>query len=103
MAEQLTLITPQTFPDLTTWKVIEIWIDQIAPSLKVTFESDTGARSIWRLIVSPSHSEAQIRAGLRYMNQGQFKTIQDKSLQRWLLEEWQADGGPAGTVSGTPD
>lgn len=100
MAEVLTLLTAETKPAITTWKVVQVWLYVASPAIKVEFEANTGERRVWHLIPNASTAVDTIRTALSYINQGKFKT-QDKSLQRWLIEQWQTYGGPAGTVTGT--
>ena len=103
MAETLTLATPETFPSVTTWKVETFTGDSSVPHITVVFLSNTNQRRVWRLAVDAGAPLNTIQAGLSYINQGKFQTVQGKSLQKWLLEQWQANGGPAGTITGTPD
>ena len=41
--------------------------------------------------------------GLKYINEGKFKSIRNITLEEWLVEQWLANGGPAGTISVTVD
>lgn len=103
MAEVLTLATVETKPAIATWKVVQVWLDIEGPAIKVTFEANTGERRVWRLIPDASTTAETIRADLSFVNRGKFKTAQDKTLQRWLIEQWLVHGGSAGVVTGTVD
>ena len=111
MAEQLDLASPETFTDITGYRVVQLTLDTSVPFIKVTIESNTGARLVWSLhppvgqlggdtVGTPV---AEIREGLSFVNQGKFQTLQNKSLERWLLEQMVAKGFKLGVVSGTPD
>jgi hypothetical protein len=103
MAELLTLTSPQTFPSNTTWKVEDIYLSLIGPSIKITVVSNTGERFVWRQVPGPDLTAADILVGLSFINQGKFMVNQGKSLQKWLLDRMSAAGAKVGTVSGTPD
>lgn len=104
MAQQLDLTTAETFPSITSWKVVDFDGNTKAPFLKVTFEANTGEQRVWRLVPSETVTAAEIRQGLSFINQGKFMTVQGKSLQRWLIEQAQSRGFLlAGTISGTAD
>src|SRR3990167_7619399 len=101
MAEVLTLTTPVTTPDTTTWLVKTMFLDVDAPSVKIEIVSNLGEPFVWRYIVSDTVTEANVRAALSFINQGKFMVNQGKSLQRWILEQIAADqNSKAGTVSG---
>jgi hypothetical protein len=103
MAEKLTLTRPEIFPSITTWSIIGIWLDFTIPAIKVTILSNTGERATWRLVPSEDLPTADIRQAISFINQGQFATLQGKSLQHWILEEINSRGFKTGSVSGTPD
>ena len=103
MAEQLDLTAPETFPSISTWSVVDIYMSKEAPSLKVTLASNTGARFVYRVVPSATVTAAKILNALSFINQGKFMTTQGKSLQRWLLDKISAEGVKIGTISGTPD
>jgi hypothetical protein len=103
MAEILTLTTTQTFPSITTWSVENIYLDKVAPSIKVTLVSNTGERYVFRQVVDEETTAADILTGLSFINQGKFMVNQGKSLQKWLLDRISAAGIKVGSVTGTPD
>lgn len=103
MGATLNLTAAETKPDIVTWKPVNWLLDRTVPSMKVTFEAETGERRVWRLVPSASVTAAQIRAGLKYVNEGKFATVRGITLEQWLVEQWQANGGPAGSISVTVD
>lgn len=104
MPEQLDLATPEAAPPVTDWRIEEVRFDRATPSIITIFRANTGEERAWRLVPGPGGvTESQINNALSFINQGKFKTVQNKSLDRWLFEQWQANGGPEGTISGTPD
>lgn len=111
MAEQLDLDIPETFIDIDNYKVVQLVLDQSVPFIKVTIESNTGMRLVWSLHPPVGQIDGgtvgtpidEIIAGLSFINQGKFMTVQGKSLQRWLLEQLSSKGFKVGTVSGTPE
>lgn len=105
MTEILTLTDPIMHPSATTYQVKSFFIDPYAPSIKTDFESNLGDRVTWRYVVAEGKvTQAQVDAAISFINQGKFKTIQGKSLQRFLIDEAQSRGVlGAGSVSGTPD
>lgn len=102
MPEQLNLTTPETFPSITSWRVIAFSADIKAPAIKIIFEANTGEQRIYRLVPNQDESNiTMIRNGLSYINQGKFMTQQNKSLQRWLIEQAQSRGFlPSGIITG---
>ena len=101
MAEILTLTTPITLPSTTTYRVRSFFIDPDAPSIKTDFESNLGERVVWRYIVNETTTKAQVDAAISFINQGKFKTIQGKSLQKFLIQEAQSIGIlGTGSISG---
>lgn len=105
MAERLTLTTPESGPTRTTWAIVRLTLDVQAPALKATCLSNTGEERHILYVKDDDNPavETQIRAALRFINNGTFQT-QGKTLQRWLLERFAADGKlGAGSVTGTPD
>ncbi|OFW05640.1 MAG: hypothetical protein A3H96_11305 [Acidobacteria bacterium RIFCSPLOWO2_02_FULL_67_36] len=100
--EILTLTTPVSGLSTTTWQIADIYMSNEAPSLKATLKSNTGERFVYRSVPSDTVTEAQIRAGLKYVNQGKFMTLEAKSLHKWLLDRISSEGIKVGTVSGTP-
>jgi len=100
--EILTLTTPVTVASTTTWQIVDIYMSTEGPSIKVTLKSNTGERYVYRSVPSETVTAAQILAGLKYINQGKFMTLQSKTLHRFLCEQMVADGAKIGTCSGTP-
>ena len=103
MAESLTLSVAVTYPSLIAWTIANVYLDMIAPSIKLELVSNTGLRTTFRLVAGENVTVGQIRAALSFINQGKFAALRGKSLQKWLLEQIQEAGFAAGTVSGTPD
>lgn len=107
MGEKLELTTPEISPDLSNWTVIDIYLNRDIPCIKIKVRSNiTGKDKLIRYIpdLTDPSVEDMIRSGLSFINQGKFKTVQNKSLQRWLLEKLRDDGhlGP-GNIIGSPD
>src|SRR3990167_5697339 len=102
MTQQLTLTTPATFPSITTWEIVSLALDREAPSIKAMVRPNTGERRAIRYVPAdddPSVAVA-IRAGLKFINDGNFRP-QGKTLQQWLLEKFAQDGHLApGSITG---
>ena len=102
MAKILTLTTPISTANLTTWDVVNVWLDKEAPALKATVKSNLGERRSIAFIPDGTVTPAQILTGLSFINQGKFMTVQGIDLEDWLLKKIAAEvPGFAGTVSGT--
>lgn len=106
MTEKLVLTAPDTFPNLTDWQILDLYIsrkvDGKAPVIKATVLSNTNKRFVVRYTPEVD-GEAVVVSGLKFINDGEFVGL-GKTLQRWLLERFTADGklGP-GTITGIPD
>lgn len=103
MPEILTLDSPETAPSITTWKIKTIYIDVDVPYIKVDFKSNTGKIDTWRLTPNETTPASEITAGLLFIDSGKFKTVQGKSLRKWLMEQAIAKGFKVGTITGTPE
>jgi len=104
MAEKLDEEVPSVPAFTRPWEVVDFHGNKKVPFFKVTFEANTGEQRVWRLVPNEDGSNiTTIRQGLSFINGGKFMTVQGKTLERWLFEQWQADGGPPGAVSGSPD
>jgi len=103
MAEVLTLTTPVSTANIVTWDVKNIYLDKETPSIKVTLANNLGQRYVYRAVVeNGTVTAADIIVGLSFINQGKFKTVQSKSLEKWLIDKIKAELPQfAGTVSGT--
>lgn len=103
MPEILTLTSAVTKPSTISWRIKSIFFDIDTPSIKVDLIANTGETETWRLIPSETVSAAEIKTGLLYIDDGKFKTVQNKSLRKWLYEQMVAKGFKIGSVTGTAD
>lgn len=101
MAEILTLVAPETKPNITTWRISKIFFDVDTPSINIDLISNTGEIFVWRYVVSEGVTANDIRAGLSFINQGKFMAVQGKSLQKWILDKINSLNVKEGSVSGT--
>lgn len=99
MAEQISLTTSETEPSSTSYSISNIYFDIEASSIKVTIKSNTGKTYLWRLTPDTPELKTEILNGLAYINQGKFKTVQNKTLNTWILEQIVAKGAKIGTVT----
>ena len=98
MADTLTLATPETFPSITTWRVSALFIDVDAPAIKVDLVANTGARFTWRYIPSDTVTASQVLNAIGFINQGNFKVLQAKTLNKWILDQIVAAGAKVGVT-----
>ena len=84
--ETLTLATPETLAIATTYQVVGLFVDSKAPNIEVTLESETGARFVWRYVVTEAITADEIRNAIRFINRGDFRA-QGKTLNQWVLEQ----------------
>lgn len=103
MGALLTVTTPEEKPKIYNWRPIQWTVDRAVPYVKVTFQADTGEKREWRLVPSETVAAAQIRAGLKYIDEGKFATVRGITLEQWLVEQWGLNGGPAGAITVTVD
>lgn len=94
MAEILTLTTPESFPSITTWRVVELTLDAKHGVIHAVLESNLNTTAVYR------EQDADTLDAIRALNTANLSI---KSLQRRLLERIAARGVKVGTVSGTPD
>lgn len=93
MSEILTLTTPVTYPSTITWEFDEVTLSKASMTITARFNSNLGEKLVLR-VVSPT--------GLSFVNQGKFKVNQNKSLEKWLIEQAQLEFPQlAGTITGT--
>lgn len=98
--EKLTLATPVSAPTVTEYTIVDIYISKVAPSIKVTLLSNTGEEFVYRYVPSGTVTATQVLNAITYINQGRFKTVDNQTLQAWLLAQISAQGVKVGTVSG---
>ena len=103
MGATLTVTTPEEKPKINSWKPINWILDRRVPYIKVTFEANTGEQRIWRLVPSDTVTAVTIMVGLKYINEGKFKSVRNITLEQWLVEQWGLNGGPPGTISVVAD
>jgi len=103
MGATLTVTVPEEKPKIYTWRPINWICDRKVPYIKITFEANTGEQRVWRLVPSDAVSVATIMLGLKYINEGKFKSVRNITLEQWLVEQWLANGGPAGAITITTD
>lgn len=101
MAEILTLTTPVSGVTTTTFKIVSITFGVESPSIKVDLVYNTGIRETYRMIPDENTTLAQVKAALKFINEGKFKTVDNKSLHKFLLDEIALKLGKPGTVTGT--
>lgn len=102
MAEILTLTNPVAAPSTETWTVDEFTMRRVPPGIKTTFISNTGERLVWRFIPDETTTLSEVNTAISFVNQGKFKTVASKSLEKFLLQEAQSRGIlPTGSVSGS--
>lgn len=99
MGATLIVTTAETKPAITSWTPVNWICDRKVPYIKVTFEANTGEQRVWRLVPSETMPAATIIAGLKYINEGKFKSVRNITLEQWLVEQWLANGGPAGAIT----
>lgn len=103
MAEKLILTTPVTGPSDTEFKITGIFFGIESPSIKVDIEYNTGKTDTFRMVVDSQTTIEQVKAALLFINEGKFKTVQNKSLHKWLLEQIATKLNKPGNVTGTPE
>lgn len=98
--EKLTLAAPVPGPTTTEWTIEDIYLSKTAPAIKATLVSNAGDRFVYRYVPSATVTAAQVNAAITYINQGRFKTVDNQTLQAWILSQISAQGVKVGTVSG---
>ena len=98
--EKLILTVPVVPPAIVEWTVDDLYISVSSPELRATLISNTGERFVYRYAPDNVVTAAQVRAAISYINTGKFKTINNTTLQAWLLAQISAQGVKVGTVSG---
>lgn len=101
--EKLTLTTSETTPNILDYRIRRLTIDVDVPYIKVDLVSDTSKGFSWNYAPSEDVSVADVLQAISFINQGKFMVLQDKSLQRFILEKISTLGVKVGTVSGTMD
>lgn len=94
MAEIVTLTTPITTPNLTTYAVRMIAMDLDVPSIVIRLRGTNGENKVC------SYSGVTATNLIVALNKANLST---NSLQKRCLERLIADGEIAGTISGSPD
>jgi hypothetical protein len=99
--DKLLLTAPETAPSVTDYSVEDIYISVVSPAIKVTFVSNTGdKRAVYRYVPSDTVTAAQVLTAINYINQGRFKTIDNLTLQAWLITKACQQGFKGCTVGG---
>lgn len=99
MVEKLILTVPETTPNVIEWRINRVYLDVDTPAIKLDLESNTETSFLWRLVPSNTVPAADIRAILVHINLGRFKTIDNITLQQYLLNKVVFYGGKVGTIS----
>ena len=103
MPEKFTLTTPAPGPTEIDFEITGIYLGVESPAIKVDIRYNTGKTDVFRYVPSPDVTLAQVKTALTFINDGKFKTVQNKSLYKWLLEQVALQLNEQGTVTGVPE